>query len=396
VHERLLVRVGLPAALTAAGMAVAVVRGEVLPASAFAAAFALGHLLPLRSGRHHLQPLSLGIASAGAVTSLLAPAAWGSPLGFSVGWLLARLRFGDRAAADLLPGEAVGMAAFTGVFAGLEAVVPHGDSLMVHALLLAAAGGAWHLACSAARVGWTETRRRFAAGLLWQSALADWPAHVVLTTAGALYGVTREALGWWAVLLAAMPYAFAHLAFTRLAAAAATYDQTIRALGKVPEAGGLSVPGHAERSADVALAICGEMRLPARETRRVEQAALLADIGRVVLGDPVRVSGGGFTSRDLAEWSAAIVAEAPGLAPVSALVGKSYRPYRRPGEDRDPELPTAAQVVKVAGAYDLATGGGMEPVDALELLHRGVAYDYDPEVVAALRRVLQRRGCAGV
>ena len=31
-------------------------------------------------------------------------------------------------------------------------------------------------------------------------------------------------------------------------------------------------------------------------------------------------------------------------------------------------------------------------VDALESFHRGGAYDYDPEVVGALRRVLERRG----
>ena len=37
----------------------------------------------------------------------------------------------------------------------------------------------------------------------------------------------------------------------------------------------------------------------------------------------------------------------------------------------------------------------MEPGDALEVLHRGVAYDYDPEVLAALRRVLLRRGYLG-
>jgi hypothetical protein len=37
----------------------------------------------------------------------------------------------------------------------------------------------------------------------------------------------------------------------------------------------------------------------------------------------------------------------------------------------------------------------MEPVDALEVLHRGAAYEYDPDVIGALRRVLQRRGLPG-
>jgi hypothetical protein len=261
---------------------------------------------------------------------------------------------------------------------------------------LVPSAGAWLMASSGACTGWTETRRRFAAGLLWRTALGDWPAYVVLVTAGGLYGVTREAMGWWAVLLAALPYAFSHLALTRLATAAATYRQTIRALGRVPEAGGFVLPGHAERTADVAVAIGGEMGMSPRETGRLEQAALLADIGRVVLGGSAVASSGSCTVRDLAQWSAAIVAEAPTLQPVAAIVAESYRPYRRAGEERDPGLPPAAQVVKVATAYDYAVGGGMEPVDALEVLHRGIAYDYDPEIVAALRRVLQRRGCPGV
>ena len=218
----------------------------------------------------------------------------------------------------------------------------------------------------------------------------------MLVAAGSLYGFTAAALGPWAVLLAALPYGFVHLAFNRLANASATHRQTIRALGRVPEAGGFSLPGHAERSADLAVALGGELGLSPRVTRLVEDAALLADIGRVVLGGTALAGGGSCTTEDLAKWSSTIIAEAPTLQPVAALVAESPRPYRRPGEARDPSLPPAAQVVKVATAYDYAVGGGMEPGDALEVLHRGVAYDYDPEVLAALRRVLQRRDGPGV
>jgi len=214
--------------------------------------------------------------------------------------------------------------------------------------------------------------------------------------AGSLYGLTVGALGLWAVLLAVLPYGFTHVAFGRLATASATHRQTIRALGRVPEAGGFSLPGHAERSADMAVAMGGELGFSPSDTRRVEDAALLADIGRVVLGGTTPAGGGSYTTVHLAEWSATIIAEAPTLQPVAALVAESPRPYRRPGEERDPSLPAGAQVVKVATAYDYAVGGGMEPGDALEVLHRGVAYEYDPEVLAALRRVLQRRGCPGV
>jgi response regulator RpfG family c-di-GMP phosphodiesterase len=127
----------------------------------------------------------------------------------------------------------------------------------------------------------------------------------------------------------------------------------------------------------------------------VEQAALLHDIGRIVLNDPA-VAAGGYSTRDLAQWSAAIVAEVRHLQPVAEIVADHYRPFRNPGEGRDGGLPVGPHVVKVASAYDVSVGGGMSPRDALEVLHLGSAYDYDPEVVGALRRILQRRGTEGV
>lgn len=391
-----LLRWVLASAGAVAGLGVSLAVGEAPSTLAVAAAFALGHLLPLRTGGGRGQPLSPAVAAAAALTLPVWPPLCGAALGLPLGWLLVRLRSGEGESADLLPGEAAGMVAFAVVLAGLRALFSGADGSWAQLAMLVPAGGAWHLASAGAHAGWTEMRRRFAAGLLWRTALSDWPVYVVLISAGALYGVTRDSMGWWAVLLAAMPYAFSHLAFTRLATTAATYEQTIRALGRVPEAGGFGSPGHAERSADLAMAIGGELGLSPAETRRVEHAALLADIGRVVLVGSARRTGDEGAAGDVAQWSAAIVSEAPALRPVAAIVGQSCRPYRRPGEERDPGLSTSAQAVKVAAAYDSAVGAGAAPVDALEMLHRGAAYDYDPEVVAALRRVLLRRGCPGL
>ena len=391
-----LVRWILAGAGAAAGLGVSLAFGAALPTLAVAAAFALGHLVPLRAKGGRLQPLSPAVAAAAALTIPATPGLCGAALGLPIGWVLARLRFGEPACADLLPGEAAGMAAFSAVLAGLRAAFPGADGSWESLAMMVPAGGAWFLASSGARTGRTERRQRFAAGLLWRSALADWSPFVVLVTAGALYGLAREAMGWWAVLLAALPYAFTHLAFGRLATTAVTYEQTIRALGRVPEAGGFGLPGHAERTADLAVAMAGELGLAPAETRRAEHAALLADIGRVVLAGSGALAPGTGASREVAEWSSTIVAEAPALQPVAAIVAQSARPFRRPGEERDASLPASAQVVKVAAAYDYAVGGGLPPVDALEVLHRGVAYDYAPEIVAALRRVLLRRGCPGI
>jgi hypothetical protein len=380
----------------AAGAFLAALEGSMAITAVTAAAYALGHLVPLRTGEGRLQPTGPAVAAAAVLCGHAGPAAWGAAFGLPLGWYLARLRFGERNTADLLAGEAAGTAAFVGVFSLLEYLIPVDWGSWARLATLLPAGGAWHLASAAARTGWTETRRRLAAGLLWRAALREWPVYLVLVTTGSLFGFTVGGLGFWALPFAALPYGFIHLAFTRLAAASATHRQTIRALGRVPEAGGFSLPGHAARSADLAVAISGELGLSSKETRLAESAALLADIGRVVLGGSATAAGGSFGMTDLALCSSVIIAEAPDLKPVAALVAQSPRPYRRPGEARDPSLPKAAQVVKVATAYDYAVGGGMDPGDALEVLHGGVAYEYDPEILASLRRVLQRQGLPGV
>ena len=96
---------------------------------------------------------------------------------------------------------------------------------------------------------------------------------------------------------------------------------------------------------------------------------------------------------DLARWGAEIIRQAPYLERVADFVEQHDAPYRRPGEADDAQVGIEARIIKVAGAYDRAHRiHEMEPVEALEVLHRRTAYDYDPAVVARLRAVLRRSG----
>jgi HD-GYP domain-containing protein (c-di-GMP phosphodiesterase class II) len=48
--------------------------------------------------------------------------------------------------------------------------------------------------------------------------------------------------------------------------------------------------------------------------------------------------------------------------------------------------------VRATSAYDhLVIDRSLSGLQAIEVLHQGAAYDFDPEVVGALRRVLERR-----
>ncbi|GIU91782.1 MAG: hypothetical protein KatS3mg011_0688 [Acidimicrobiia bacterium] len=227
-------------------------------------------------------------------------------------------------------------------------------------------------------------------------ALRDLNVFTALWAAGALFGLAYEAIGWWALAVAALPYLFTDGAFRRLHAARRTYAQMMRALAQIPEVGGHTQPGHAHRTAALASEVAVELGLGPEETETVELAALMHAIGRVTLNEP-NILRMGYTDADLARWGSEIVGEASALAEVAEVIRRQHEPYRSPGEDRDPDVPIASRIIKVCSAYDIATAEtGFSPLEAMERLHQGSVYDYDPDVVAALRKVLERRGAFGL
>ncbi|MGH3491421.1 MAG: hypothetical protein ACRDP8_26310, partial [Actinopolymorphaceae bacterium] len=70
-------------------------------------------------------------------------------------------------------------------------------------------------------------------------------------------------------------------------------------------------------------------------------------------------------------------------------------PYRRPHVRDDTEIPRESRIIKVVNAYDDLVGTATSEdarLEALESLRLGMAYEYDPKVVAVLARVLGRSG----
>jgi len=235
-------------------------------------------------------------------------------------------------------------------------------------------------------------RSDLAGRYLWLLALEDWAVVVSIFAAGTLFGLTWPLMGLWAIAVAVLPYTFGHLAFERYHSTRVTYGQTIRALAQIPEVAGLAPTGHSTRTADLAVAIAQEMGLHPSQVIELEYAALMHDVGRITLNEPAIVKAG-FTDEDIARWGAQIIAEAPYLENVSVLVAQQHRPYRSPGVEVDPDIPIASKIIKVASAYDDArTEMGLSPIESLERIHQGSAYEFDPQVGSSLRRVLVFRG----
>lgn len=224
------------------------------------------------------------------------------------------------------------------------------------------------------------------------SSFSDAVVFVSLFATGALFGLAYEAIEGWALAVAVLPYAFTAGAFRRLAQTRRTYEQTLIALAQIPEVGGHTQMGHAARTNDLATAVAERIGVGPKEYEHISYASFLHDIGRITLNEP-SILRQGFTDVDLAGWGAEIVGETKYLEEVSNIVRRQHEPFRSPGEVSNPDLPLASRIIKVCSAYDESVSElGFSPLEALERIHRGTVYDYDPDVVKELREVLERRG----
>jgi hypothetical protein len=316
-------------------------------------------------------------------------------VGMAAAWVVRRAtgRFDARTESDFL-NEAVSMAVFAILATSVMGVLAQSGLDDAWRALIAVAAGAvaWFLtrALVAALVG--LEREDISGRYLWLLALEDWTVVVSIFAAGTLFGLAYPEMGWWALPVAILPYAFSHLAFVRYHSTRITYGQTIRALAQIPEVAGLAPRGHATRTADLSVAVAQELGLHPNEVAELEYAALMHDVGRITLSEPAILKAG-YTDEDIARWGAQIIAEAPYLAHVAELVEMQHEPFRTPGVELDPSVPMASKVIKVASAYDQwVHEQRMSPIEALEEIHRGSAYDFDPRVAGSLRRVLVHRG----
>ena len=240
---------------------------------------------------------------------------------------------------------------------------------------------------------------------LGRVALDEARAGVGISTAiaatGVLIAVAARPMGLLALPVFAVPLLITQFAFRRYATVRRTYLQTIRSLSRLTEIGGYTETRHSQRVSELAVEMGRDLGLGERQLLDLEYAALLHDIGQLSLADPIPGGATVVVSRDdqrrIAELGAAIVGQTGVQSRVATIVQRQCDPYRMPMQhelDGDEQIPLAARIIKVANAYDDLVGesGQLSRRDeALERIHLGLAYEYDPRVVASLSRVLTRR-----
>ncbi|WP_030924870.1 HD-GYP domain-containing protein [Streptosporangium amethystogenes] len=221
---------------------------------------------------------------------------------------------------------------------------------------------------------------------LWMAA----PLGVAVAASGILLALASHSMDMAALLVFAAPLLVTQVAFRKYAGIRATYLQTVRALSRVTEVGGYVEPGHSRRVSRLAVAVGRELGTAEPELLELEYAALMHDIGQLSLRDPIP---GGATvltdpeqARRIAELGAEVIKQTGVLDRVAEIV-------RRQCDTCAETPPMASRIIKAANAYDDLVGGSSDrdrAGAALERLRLGAGKEYDPTVVEAMARVIDR------
>lgn len=215
-----------------------------------------------------------------------------------------------------------------------------------------------------------------------------------LLAAGPLVAFLAPVIGLLALPLGLLPMMLTNVAVRRYTANRATYRQTIATLSRLTEVAGYTPAGHAARVAARSVDIARSMGFHADQIQELEYAALLHDLGQVGLRSPIpdgaTVLAAPDDQRRIASEGARIVRRTEVLDRVADLMERQTTPFRHVREWGE-EVPLASRIIKVANAFDDFSHGRTDraSVDAaLERIHLGLGYEYDPEVVEALIRTI--------
>ncbi len=181
------------------------------------------------------------------------------------------------------------------------------------------------------------------------------------------------------------------------------YLQMARTLALISEAREPYAIGHSDRVGLLANEIAIQLACPAEMRRQIKFAALLQDIGKIVVPDHILSKQDNLTSEEYAQInrhptaSVKIIQHVDYFKDIIPLVESHHEWYDGtggyPGKLKGNKIPLGARILAVADAYDAMTchrphRRSLTPREAAQVLKKGAGKQWDPVVVDALLRKL--------
>lgn len=219
-------------------------------------------------------------------------------------------------------------------------------------------------------------------------------------------------VGLWATVqsisavLVLLPLFIARWTFGQYRAQQRSYDATIAALCQAVETKDFYTRGHCTRVSSAATMIAQEIGMGSERTKAIGYAGMLHDVGKLGVPTKVLQKEGTLTEE---EFAAIQLHPMRGLEIVrgidfldEAFAGIMHHHERQDGRGypmglAGAEIPEFARVIAVADAFDSMTSDRSyrkaKSIDeALAELRKGAGTQFDPEMVAAFVRAVDRRG----
>jgi HD-GYP domain-containing protein (c-di-GMP phosphodiesterase class II) len=212
-------------------------------------------------------------------------------------------------------------------------------------------------------------------------------ADVGLVACGPLAALGTAAMGLGALAILALPFGLLARGLDRTQRAHDNLFAWIRAAASAPEHAGLVVPGRAERVAAYALGLARRVGLDDELRDQLTAAAFMERVGECCL-DEDGATGTPKRADEIVEESAAILKSTDAFVPAGRVLGASlHDPQLAPADPID----RAAQILRVAIAFEDATGGDVRRAAVPELIARlraGRERALDPQLCDLLQQVV--------
>jgi hypothetical protein len=355
----------------------------------FATAAAVMELLPIAQPFGRAIPASLAVIGAAAMLGAAPPVV---ALIAAIAWVLARLVDRGPAEAGPLLLRAVGCWTLAGVAAmgvaigpatwygsapngAVAAAVNPGAALAVVFTIVVGVPALDTIV--RARHSWRFVFRRVGEAILGNGLVG-----IAVASTAVLGTLVHPVLGRWTLPTMLIPLFAARIGLDRYAVAARAYDQTIRAMSRLPEQLPAVTQGHGVRVADLAAEVALEMGLDASTVADVVRAAHLHELGRIKLERDAPVG-----QRELARAGASVIHEASSLERVARVV--EAHGDLRSEVAQDPRVGVSARIVAACCEIDRYAPAAED--QRHEVVVRLVREVGDLDVVRALTRALDRR-----
>jgi hypothetical protein len=359
----------------------------------FTIAVAITELLPIRQPGGRSLPASLAVVGAAAIVGAPPPVI---VMVAAAGWIMAWTIHGREMTSAPLLTRIVGTWALAGVAALGSELLPlrwSGDVVGTGADGVSLAVGPAVAVSLAILVGipvleaagrpdsrWRHVPRRAV-----EAILANWLVGVAVASTAMLGALVYPALGPWTLPTMLVPLLAARVGLDRYEVASRAYDQTIRAMSRLPEQFGTVRAEHGVRVGQLARAVALELGLDSSTVEATERAAYLHELGRIQFEREAAIG-----QRELALAGASVIDEAESLDRVARIVeAHGDLAALSGGPERERVVGVPARIVAACCEVDRYDPDPNDPGQRHEVVVRLVREVGDLDVVGALTRVMR-------